>query len=95
MYLVRGIPSPKTPWAVPEDSTTYREWRKVYHFEVYWPRDSTRSTNMGTVSQLVSYASFYTWHYRDWVTRGGSVIHIRALRGQCSLRAHRTSCTLD
>ena len=22
----------------PEDSTTYREWRKVHHFEVYWPR---------------------------------------------------------
>ena len=54
----------------PEDSTTYREWRKVYHFEVYWPRDSTGGTNMGSVSQPVSYASFYTWHYRDWVTRG-------------------------
>ena len=64
MYLVRGIQSPKTPWDL------HREWRKVYHFEVYWPRDSMGGTNMGSVSQPVSYASFYTWHYRDWVTRG-------------------------
>ena len=53
-----------------DDSTTYREWRKVYHFEVYWPRESTGGTNTGTVLQPVSYATFYTWYYRDWVTRG-------------------------
>ena len=70
------VPGPWHPVAentlgpAPEDSTTYREWRKVYHFEVYWPRESTGGTNMGAVSQPVSYASFYTWHYRDWVTRG-------------------------
>ena len=54
----------------PDDSTTYREWRKVHHFEVYWPRESTGGTNTGAVSQPVSYATFYTWYYRDWVTRG-------------------------
>ena len=70
------VPGPWHPVAentlgpAPDDSTTYREWRKVYHFEVYWPRDSTGGTNTGAVSQPVSYASFYTWHYRDWVTRG-------------------------
>ena len=70
------VPGPWQPVAentlgpAPEDSTTYREWRKAYHFEVYWPRDSTGGTNVGSVSQPVSYASFYTWQYRDWITRG-------------------------
>ena len=62
--------SPRHPGTSPDDSTTYREWRKVYHFEVYWPRESTGGTTTGTVLQPVSYATFYTWYYRDWVTRG-------------------------
>ena len=39
------VPGPWHPVAentlgpAPEDSATYREWRKVYHFDVYWPRD--------------------------------------------------------
>ena len=70
MYLVRGNQSPNPPWDRPDDTTTYREWRKFYHFDVYWPSDSTGGTTMGSVSQPVSYASFYTWQYRDWVTRG-------------------------
>ena len=53
----------------PDDSSTYREWRRFYHFEVYWPRDSTGGT-IASLAQPVSYASFYTWQYRDWYTRG-------------------------
>ena len=70
MYLVRSNQLPKTPWEgpAPEDSTTYRNGTKST--TLYWPRDSTGGTNMGSVSQPVSYASFYTWQYRDWVTRG-------------------------
>ena len=69
------VPGPWQPVAdstlgpAPDDTTTYREWRRFYHFDVYWPSDSTGDTTMGSVSQLVSYASFYTWQYRDWVTR--------------------------
>ena len=62
--------APDTLGPAPDDSTTYREWRKVHHFEVYWPRESTGGTTTGTVLQPVSYATFYTWYYRDWVTRG-------------------------
>ena len=62
--------APDTLGPAPDDSTTYREWRKVYHFEVYWPRESTGGTTTGTVLQPVSYATFYTWYYRDWVTKG-------------------------
>ena len=86
------VPGPWHPVAentlgpAPDDSTTYREWRKVYHFEVYWPRDSTGGTNTGAVSQPVSYASFYTWHYRDWVTRG----YQRLGRPAASFRFGRT-----
>ena len=54
----------------PDDTTTYRERRRFYHFDVCWPSDSTGGTTMRSVSQPVSYASFYTWQYRDWVTRG-------------------------
>ena len=70
------VPGPWQPVAestlgpAPDDTTTYREWRKFYQFDVYWPSHSTGGTNMGSVSQPVSYASFYTWQYRDWVTRG-------------------------
>ena len=68
MYRVRGIQSPKTPWGLPRRTQTRIGSGAKY--EVYWPRESTGGTNMGAVSQPVSYASFYTWHYRDWVTRG-------------------------
>ena len=54
----------------PDSTSTYREWRRFYHFEVYWPRDSTGGTTLDSFSQPVSYASFYTWQYRDWHTRG-------------------------
>ena len=54
----------------PDDSSTYRKWRRFYHFEVYWPRDSTGGTIADSLAQPVSYASFYTWQYRDWYTRG-------------------------
>ena len=45
------IPGPWQPVAestlgpAPDDSSTYREWRMFYHFEVYWPRDSTGGTS--------------------------------------------------
>ena len=49
----------------PDVSSTCREWRRFYHFDVCWPRDSTGGTTL-----LVSYVSFYTWQYRNWQTRG-------------------------
>ena len=54
----------------PSDTFSYWEWRRFYHFEVYWPRDSTGGTTLDAFIQPVSYASFYTWQYRDWRTRG-------------------------
>ena len=70
------VPGPWQPVAnctlgpAPDDTSTYREWRRFYHFEVYWPSDSTGGTTLGSFSQPVSYASFCTWQYRDWLTRG-------------------------
>ena len=55
MYLVRGNQSPNSPWDRPRRTQ---------------PPIGNGGTNMGSVSQPVSYASFYTWQYRDWVTRG-------------------------
>ena len=46
--------APDTLGPAPDDSTTYREWRKVHHFEVYWPRESTGGTTTGTVLQPVN-----------------------------------------
>ena len=54
----------------PDDSSTYREWRRFYHFDVYWPRDSAGGTTADALALPVSYVSFYTWQYRDWRTRG-------------------------
>ena len=54
----------------PGDPSTYREWCRFYHFEVCWPCDSTANTTLDSFTQPVSYASFYTWQYRDWCTRG-------------------------
>ena len=40
------MPGPWQPVAdstlgpAPGDTSTYREWRRFYHFEVHWPRDS-------------------------------------------------------
>ena len=48
----------------PDHASTYREWRRAYHFDVYLPRDSTGG------SATVSYASYYVWEFRDWNTRG-------------------------
>ena len=39
----RSVASANTLGPAPDDSTTYREWRKVHHFEVYWPRESTEA----------------------------------------------------
>ena len=63
-FIVPGVVSP--PFVRVSCSirlpSTYREWRKSYHFEVYWPRDSTGGTTADSLTQPVSYASFYTWH---------------------------------
>ena len=54
----------------PDHASTYREWRRVYHFDVCWPRDSTGGTAADALALPVSYVSFYTWQHRDWHTRG-------------------------
>ena len=56
----------------PDHASTYREWRRVYHFDVYWPRDSTGGTIADALALPVSYVSFYTWQYRDWHPSIGS-----------------------
>ena len=54
----------------PDRASTYREWRRVYHFDVYLPRDSTGGTTADALATPVSYASYHTWQFRDWHTRG-------------------------
>ena len=54
----------------PDHASTYREWRRVHHFDVCWPRDSTGGTTADALALPVSYVSLYTWQYRDWRTRG-------------------------
>ena len=51
------VPGPWQPVAdstlgpAPENTSTYREWRRFYHFEVYWPRDSTGGQRIPTTRQ--------------------------------------------
>ena len=91
------VPGPWQPIAdstlgpTPDSTSTYRDWRRFYHVEVYWPRDSTGGTTLDSFSQPVSYASFY--QYRDWHTRGYQ--RLGNPHPQFSLRDHLTSCTLD
>ena len=54
----------------PDHASTHREWRRVYHFDVYWPRDSTGGPTADALATPVSYASYHTWQFRDWHTRG-------------------------
>ena len=63
---------------VPEDApvpdplhvSTYREWRRSYHFQVYWSEDSTGGTTTDPIVTPSSYVSYHVWEYRDWQTRG-------------------------
>ena len=63
---------------VPEDApvpdplyaSTYREWRRSYHFQVYWSEDSTGGTTMDPIATPSAYVSYHVWEYRDWQTRG-------------------------
>ena len=102
------VPGPWHPVAVntlgptPDDSTTYREWRKVYHFEVYWPREAQaapiqvlfRNRYLMHPSILGIIETGSPGDTNDWVAHT-LALHTIALRGQFSLRAHRTSCMLD
>ena len=57
----------------PESASTYREWRRVYHFDVHFPiphRDSTGGTIADPNVVPVSNVSYYVWEFRDWNTRG-------------------------
>ena len=54
----------------PDRASTYREWRRVYHFDVCLPRDSTGGTTAHPNATPVSYASYYIWQFRDSHTRG-------------------------
>ena len=54
----------------PDSASTYREWRRVYHFDVHLPRDSIGGTAADPNVTPVSYASYYIWQFRDWHTRG-------------------------
>ena len=57
MYPVRGNQSPTPPW----------DRLRMTHQPI---GNGAGSTTLGSFSQPVSYASFYTWQYRDWLTRG-------------------------
>ena len=94
------VPGPWHPVAentlgpAPDDSTTYQEWRKVYHFEVYLAQAAPiqvlfRSRYLMHPSILGIIETGSPGDTNGWVA------HTLALRGQFSLRAHRTSCTLD
>ena len=68
------VPGPWQPVAdftlgtAPDDTLTYR--RRFYHFEVHCPSEGTASITLESFPQPVTYATCYTWHYRDWRTGG-------------------------
>ena len=51
-------------------ASTYREWRKSYHFGVYLPEDSAGGTAADPNAMPSSCVSYHAWEYRDWETRG-------------------------
>ena len=72
MYRASGIQSPRTPWDHP---------RRIQPFIGNGARSITlKCIGRGKVRMAlprhffttgpVSYAIFYTWYYRDWITRG-------------------------
>ena len=82
-HIERGVefiriytPGPWQPVATdtlvraPDYASTYREWRKSYHFDVHLPEDSTGGTAADPNVMPSSYVSYHVWEYRDWETRG-------------------------
>ena len=76
---------------VPEDASvpdplyasTYREWRRSYHFQVYWSEDSTGGTTLDPIATPSAYVSYHVWEYRDWQTRGYQRLATPVLRDAC------------
>ena len=97
------VPGPWQPVAestlgpAPEDTTTYREWHKFYHFDVYWPV-TARAAPIWALFPSRSHmrpfihGSIVTGSPEDI---NGSVIRAPTLHVQFSLRDHQASCTLD
>ena len=95
------VPGPWQPVAdstlgpAPDDTSTYREWRRFYHLEVYWPREGiTLLWNL-----FRSRSPMHPFKHGIIVTgtpedTNGLAIRTRALRAHLSLRDRRTSCTL-
>ena len=54
----------------PDHASTYREWRKSYHFDVCLVTDSTGGTTADPNVRPISYVSYHVWEFRDWNTRG-------------------------
>ena len=65
----RPVPD-EAPVPDPLYASTYREWRRSYHFQVYWSEDSTGGTTMDPIATPSAYVSYHVWEYRDWQTRG-------------------------
>ena len=96
------VPGPWQPVAestlgpAPDDTTTYREWRRFYHFDVY---------GLVTAREAPLWALFPSRSHMHPFTHGsivtgspedinGSAIRAPTLHVQFSLRDHQTSCTL-
>ena len=71
-HIERGVewiriytPGPWQPVATatlgraPDYASTYREWRKSYHFDVYLPADSTGGTAADPNVMPISYVSYH------------------------------------
>ena len=77
----------------PNYASTYREWRKSDHFEVYLPEDSARGTAADPNVTPSSYVSYHVWEYRDWETRGYQRlgVHLPAIGSAALVNVEATS----
>ena len=98
MYRVRGIQSPKTPWGLPRRTQPPIGSGAKYTTSKCIGRGRARAAPIWVLflSRSLMYPSILgiigTGSPEDI---NGWVVHTLALRVQFSLRAHRTSCTLD
>ena len=62
---------------------TYREWRKFYHFEVYWLCDSTRGTAADPWCSVHTRHSQHFTHFegKEDATDAGSRAGLKLLEG--------------
>ena len=90
MYRVRGIQSPKTPWGQPRRTQTPIGSGAKYTTSKCIGQGRARAAPI-----WVLLLSRSLMHPSILGIINGWVVHTLALRVQFSLRAHRTSCTLD